>query len=94
MQSDERPDDDTREAPPAGGSYGQSGIGVGMQVLDADGEPIGYVKDVRDQWVLIDRPLARDITIPRERLRAAGDHIQLDIPASQVDDMPRQPPAR
>jgi hypothetical protein len=49
---------------------------------------------VRDQWVLIDRPLARDITVPRERLRAAGDHIQLDIPASQVNDMPRQPPTR
>ena len=94
MHRDEQPDDDTREAPPAGGSYGQSGIGVGMQVIGADGDPIGYVKDVRDQWVLIDRPLARDIIIPRGRLRAAGDHIQLDIPASQVNDMPRQPPAR
>lgn len=94
MRSDEQPNDDTREAPPASGSYGQSGIGVGMLVVGADGDPIGYVKDVRDQWVLIDRPLARDITVPRERLRAAGDHIQLDIPASQVNDMPRQPPAR
>jgi hypothetical protein len=94
MHSDEGSDDDTREAPPAGGSYGQSGIGVGMLVVSADGDPIGYVKDVRDQWVLIDRPLARDITIPRERLRAAGDHMQLDIPASQLNDIPRQPPAR
>jgi hypothetical protein len=43
MRSDEQPNDDMREAPPAGGSYGQSGIGVGMLVVGADGDPIGYL---------------------------------------------------
>ena len=79
--------DDGREAPPPGVSYGQHGIGIGMRVVAVDGDPIGYVKDVRGHWVVIDRPLARDISIPREHFTAAGDHIQLDIPAAQVDAM-------
>jgi hypothetical protein len=69
---------------------------VGMDVVGRDGEDIGTVKEVRATDILVDRPLARDVYVPLEAIRAIIDatasdsvnpHVVLTIRADSVGDM-------
>lgn len=53
-------------------------IRVGMGVVDFDGEPIGTVKEVHPDAVLVDRPLARDVYVPLDAVQAILDATATD----------------
>jgi hypothetical protein len=59
-----------------------------MEVLGADATTIGRVKDVSSNYLLIDRPLRRDIYVPFDAIQTTYDsRVVLAIPSDQVDDM-------
>ena len=60
----------------------------GMEVVGADGGPIGALKDVDAGSVLVDRPWQRDVYVPFEAIRdVVQGQLVLTIPADQVDSM-------
>ena len=60
----------------------------GMDVVGADGERVGRLKDVDASSVLVDRPLKRDIYVPHAAIQGVRDNrIVLTIPADEVDRM-------
>jgi hypothetical protein len=70
-------------------------IEVGMRVVGFDGEEVGTVKEVRATDILVDRPLARDVYVPIDAIRAIVDasashsvdpHVVLTIRADSVGD--------
>jgi len=78
---------------------GAGQIEVEMVVVGIDGDPIGRVKEVREQDFLVNRPMARDVYVPysfvlamdnpADRVRGGPveeDHVTLTIPSGQVDD--------
>ena len=77
-----------RAVPMPGGAE----IAKGMQIFGSDGQPIGYVKDVRSNAVLVDRPMERDVYIPRSALQMSGGRLMVDVPADQVGSQHWQQP--
>lgn len=72
---------------------GHPRIASGMQIFGCDGQPVGYVKDVRADAVLVDRPMERDVYLPRSALQMSGGRLTVDVPADQVGNQGwRQPP--
>ena len=43
---------------------GPQQISVGMEVVSLDGQPIGRVKELRNDEFLLDRRMARDLWVP------------------------------
>jgi len=71
-------------------------IKVGMRVRGIDCEDIGWVKEIRETDILVDRMLARDVYVPLEAIQAIVDasastayypHVVLTIPEHRVGDM-------
>ena len=80
-------------------TVGPSQIQVGMTVVGLEGDPIGKVKEVRQNDFLVDRPLARDIYVPYsfvleaqneyERIRGGPSgptEVVLTISSAHIDD--------
>ena len=64
-----------------------------MTVVGADGDEIGIVKEVREDTLLVDRPMARDIYIPRSAVRVTdGSTARLSISSGEIDNQGWQNP--
>jgi hypothetical protein len=58
-----------------------------MDVVGADGEKIGTVKEVRGADFLLDRPMARDLFVPFGAVRTVdGERVMLAIRSEQIDE--------
>lgn len=63
-------------------------VSQGMDVVSADGERLGALKEVRTADILVDRPWQRDVYVPFEAIQSVRDGaIILTIPADQIDGM-------
>ncbi len=72
------------ETRPAG--VGREQLSTGMEVVDADGGQIGYVKELHGRDMLLDRPRMRDIYVPYSAIRdIARDRVVLAVTAREVD---------
>jgi hypothetical protein len=63
-------------------------IHLGMRVVALDGEPVGEVKEIRDDAFLVNRPLKTDIFVPFsdvERVEGANQSVVLKMPKWEVD---------
>jgi hypothetical protein len=75
---------------------------AGMEVYTPDGEMVGRVKQPRweadapsaTEYLVIDRPRARDIAVPRCILRVSDDHLVLPFGMSVVESAPNVNPGR
>jgi hypothetical protein len=75
---------------------------AGMEVYTPDGEMVGRVKQPRweadapsaTEYLVIDRPRARDIAVPRCILRVSDDHLVLPFGMSVVESAPNVDPGR
>ncbi len=56
-----------------------------MRVVDAEGQFVGFVKDIVGQNLLIGRPLAQDIEVPIASCRMSGDEVELHMSKSQIE---------
>jgi PRC-barrel domain len=69
---------------------------IGMDVLTCDGEVVGRVKEPRQrdaargvtEYLVIDRPMARDIVVPASVPSVSGDHLVLPFGMSVVEGAP------
>ena len=60
----------------------------GLEVVGADDEHIGYVKDVRDDDMLVERSMRRDVFVPYDAItRVTQFRAVLAIAADQVSAM-------
>lgn len=60
----------------------------GREVVGRDGVLIGYLKGVRPDDMLVDRPLQRDVYVPFDAIERVTEHaIALTMPADQVKAM-------
>ncbi|MCM8748280.1 DUF2171 domain-containing protein [Thermomicrobiaceae bacterium CFH 74404] len=60
----------------------------GMEVLAADGDELGWVKDVRSTDFLLERSMQRDVYVPFDAIRdISSDRIVLNVASDQVDSM-------
>ncbi|GIV95549.1 MAG: hypothetical protein KatS3mg057_0206 [Herpetosiphonaceae bacterium] len=60
----------------------------GMDVVGADGVPIGQVSDVREDRVLVGRQIHPAIAVPWPFIQyVSGDQVVLTVPSSRVDQM-------
>jgi hypothetical protein len=58
-----------------------------MDVVGADGEKIGTVKEVHGTDFLLDRPMARDLFVPFGAVRTVdGERVMLAIRSEQIDE--------
>lgn len=63
-------------------------IRPGMLVVALDGEPVGKVKEIRDDAFLVDRPLKTDVFIPFsdvDQVVSADQSVVLKMPKWEVD---------
>ena len=73
---------------------------AGMEVYTPEDEMVGRVKHRWDaassstEYLVIDRPKARDIAVPRSILRVSGDHLVLPFGMSVVESAPHVDPHR
>ena len=66
----------------------------GMEVLAADGDELGWVKDVRSTDFLLERSMQRDVYVPFDAIRdISSDRIVLNVASDQVDSMGWENPA-
>ncbi len=60
----------------------------GMEVVGRDGVPVGCLKAVRGDAMLVDRVLRRDVYVPFEAIHTVtGEQIVLTIPGDAVEAM-------
>jgi hypothetical protein len=60
-------------------------VQVGMEVIGNDGNGVGQVKEVRDTDFVVNRRMARDITLRYSGVREIdGNRVVLNVPASQA----------
>ncbi len=60
----------------------------GMEVLAADGDELGWVKDVRSADFLLERSMQRDVYVPFDAIRdISSDRIVLNVASDQIDNM-------
>lgn len=75
----------------AGGDDSTEGARIveGMEVVGADGESVGNVKEVRKKDFLVDRRvLRRDVYVPVNAIRGISDErIVLEVEADWIDEM-------
>ena len=61
-------------------------VSVGMDVLGADQERVGQVKEVRASDFLVERPLQRDVYVPFAAIRdVTGNQVVLTVTSDHVD---------
>ncbi|CCF85612.1 DUF2171 domain-containing protein [Nitrolancea hollandica] len=63
-------------------------IRTGMHVVALDGEPVGEVKEIRNDAFLVNRPLKTDIFVPYtdvERVESGNQSVVLKMPKWEVD---------
>ena len=61
-------------------------VSVGMEVLGAETERVGQVKEVRASDFLVERPLQRDVYVPRAAIReVTGNQVVLTVSSDHVD---------
>ena len=61
-------------------------VSVGMEVLDAETERVGQVKEVRASDFLVARPLQRDVYVPFAAIReVTGNQVVLTVASDHVD---------
>ena len=60
-------------------------IRSGMEVIGPDGRRIGKVKEVRQDDILVDREMARDIFVPHSAVSMVGELVMLTVAADAVD---------
>ena len=61
-------------------------VSVGMEVLGAEKERVGQVKEVRAADFLVERPLRRDVYVPFAAIReVTGNQVLLTVTADHVD---------
>ncbi|HKC76233.1 MAG TPA: DUF2171 domain-containing protein [Chloroflexota bacterium] len=61
-------------------------VSVGMDVLGADQERVGQVKEVRASDFLVERPLQRDVYVPFAAIReVTGNQVVLTVTSEHVD---------
>jgi hypothetical protein len=59
-----------------------------MEVVDADGDRIGEVKEIRGDEFLVDRPMRRDIYVPMRLVReCSGDRVMLTHAKDDLEDL-------
>lgn len=63
----------------------QGQVWPGMEVVSSDGKRIGNVKEVREQEILVDRPMARDMYVPISACTPTDVQVKLHINESDVD---------
>lgn len=89
---------DERIPPPATSAPGVSAaaktgslVSIGMDVISADDQQVGEVKEVRATDFLVDRPMARDIYVPFDAVAQVGPDVRLTVTAHEVGerDWPR-----
>lgn len=61
-------------------------VQVGTQIVGSDGNPAGWVKDVRASDVLVDRSMERDVLIPKDALHDENGRVTVDVPAAEVNE--------
>ena len=70
---------------PAPAVIDRTRVQVGMEVVGNDGQGVGQVKEARDTDFLINRRMARDLTVPYSGVREIdGNKVVLTVPASQA----------
>ena len=75
----------------------QSRLQVGMEVIGADADRVGWVKTLRDTDFLVDLTMQRDIYVPYTAVKdiTTENQVVLTIPGNQVDNMGwPKPPVR
>ena len=61
-------------------------VSVGMDVLGAEKERVGQVKEVRAADFLVARPLQRDVYVPFAAIReVTGNQVVLTVTSDHVD---------
>jgi hypothetical protein len=61
-------------------------VSVGMDVLGAEKERVGQVKEVRASDFLVARPLQRDVYVPFAAIReVTGNQVVLTVTSDHVD---------
>ena len=61
-------------------------VNVGMEVLGAEKERVGQVKEVRTSDFLVERPLQRDVYVPFAAIReVTGNQVVLTVRSDHVD---------
>ena len=61
-------------------------VSVGMEVLGAEKERVGQVKEVRAADFLVERPLQRDVYVPFAAIRdVTGNQVVLTVTSDRVD---------
>lgn len=75
-------------ASPAGSTAGTlTAVAEGTEVIGADGERIGRVKEVRDGDFLVDRTGQRDVYVPTNAVADVREGaVRLTVAAAEVDD--------
>jgi hypothetical protein len=74
-------------------------VEVDAEVLSADGQSLGRVKQVRQGDFLLDRQLRRDVFVPLVSVRAVNGTVELELTADQIGEadwpkpLPVKPPA-
>ena len=67
-------------------------IHQGMEVDSRDNQKIGTVKEVRNNTILVDRPMKEDIFIPFSAFSVQNGKVMLNVNADQVNDQGWQTP--
>lgn len=68
-------------------------VRAGMAAVGSDGGVIGTISEARDEDFLVERPLARDVYVPYEAVRAVvAGLVQLDVRSDEVNQMPWRHP--
>ena len=61
-------------------------VSAGMEVLGAEKERVGQVKEVRAADFLVERPLQRDVYVPFAAIReVTGNQVVLTVTSDHVD---------
>ena len=61
-------------------------VSVGMEVLSAEKERVGQVKEVRASDFLVERSLQRDVYVPFAAIRdVTGNQVVLTVMSNHVD---------
>ncbi len=72
----------------AGQHNWQSQLKQGMDVTGSQGKKVGTVKEIHNNDILIDRPMALDVHVPFSAIQNVSDNtVTLNVPADQVDNM-------
>jgi hypothetical protein len=71
----------------SGGSEYRERMRENMDVVGADGEVVGGVKEISNNSFLMNRPMHRDLFVPFSAIRSmSGNRVTLSVQANEVDD--------